>query len=76
MRVETHRISRRERASRRNEHPATPGRAARRAGSLMKGLALDDMFSDRLDDRAEYERIISDFESVHDAVLAADEYDS
>jgi len=34
------------------------------------------MFSDRLDDRADYEQIIRDFVSVHDAVVAADDYDS
>lgn len=41
-----------------------------------KGPQAFDMFSDRLDDRADYEQIIRDFESVHDAIVAADEYDS
>jgi hypothetical protein len=35
-----------------------------------------EMFSDRLDDAAEYQKIIKDFVSVHDAVCSADEYDS
>lgn len=76
MRIETHHPVKRERANRRNRHRANVGRAGRLRMPLTDETALDDMFSDRLDDRAEYERIISDFVSVHDAVLAADEYQS
>lgn len=66
------------------QHPAKPGRNPHRV-TRTKAVARPvpdeeprgfEMFSDRLDDRAEYERIIRDFVSVHDAVLAADEYDS
>lgn len=35
-----------------------------------------EMFSDRLDDVAEYQKIIKDFVSVHDAVCAIDDYNS
>ena len=69
-------------------HPSVPGRARKRdrqqaaVGRITartmggKGPYPFAMFSDRLDDRADYERIIRDFESVHDAVVAADDYDS
>jgi len=65
-------------------HPATtrrnPHRVARAKAVVPPAPEEEprgfEMFSDRLDDRAEYERIIRDFVSVHDAVLAADEYDS
>jgi len=66
------------------QHPARMRRNAQgaRRAKAMTGPAPKrepqpfEMFSDRLDDRAEYDQIISDFVSVHDAVLAADEYDS
>jgi len=35
-----------------------------------------EVFSDRLDEAAEYQEIIKDFVSVHDAVCSADDYNS
>jgi hypothetical protein len=75
MRVQTHHPSRRGRPSKRNGDQARVGRMAART-VRGKGPQAFDMFSDRLDDRADYEQIIRDFESVHDAIVAADEYDS
>lgn len=75
MRVQTHQPSRRGRPSKRNRHQGTMGRSA--APTVRREqLYPFDMFSDRLDDRADYEQTIRDFESVHDAIVAADEYDS
>ena len=42
----------------------------------MRGLPPEEGDAERLEDRAEYEEIIHHFESVHDAALAADQYDS
>ena len=75
MRVETHHPARRGRPSKRNRYRARLGQVARRPMAKAEPYAFE-MFSDRLDDRAEYERIIRDFASVHDAVFAADKYDS
>jgi len=75
MRVQTHYPARRGRASKRNGHRATAGRIAAQP-TPQKGRNALEMFSDRLDDRADYEQIIRDFVSVHDAIVAADEYDS
>lgn len=60
---------------------AVRSRVARghRAGSYMRRPAEPqelEMFSDRLDDAAEYQKIIKDFVLVHDAVCSADDYDS
>lgn len=76
MRIEMHRSSRGGRARKVKAHRTTSAGAVRRTPLREEGRALDEMFSDSLEDRAEYERIIRDFVSVHDAVLAADEYDS
>lgn len=75
MRVQTHHPARRGRPSKRNRFQATLGRIATRPIGVAEPYAFE-MLSDRLDDRAEYERIIRDFVSAHDAVFAADEYDS
>ena len=75
MRVQTHHPSIRRRARKRIKHQPTAGRIATRTMEE-KGPYSFAMFSDRLDDRADYEQIIRDFESVHDAIISADEYDS
>jgi hypothetical protein len=75
MRVQTHHPFIRRRARKRIKHQATVGGIATRAMGE-KGPYSFAMFSDRLDDRADYEQIIRDFESVHDAVVSADDYDS
>jgi len=75
MRVQTHQVVRRGRATKRDGHRPQGGRAAARSASRRAVNAFE-MFSDRLDDQADYEQIIRDFESVHDAIVAADEYDS
>lgn len=75
MRVQTHHPARQGPPSKRSRYRATRGRIATRPIGVGEPYALE-MFSDRLDDRAEYERIIRDFVSVHDAVFAADDYDS
>ncbi|MDH3286881.1 MAG: hypothetical protein OEP48_04030 [Betaproteobacteria bacterium] len=75
MRAQTHQPARRGRPSKRNSQRVTLGRIAPWSIPGMEPHAFE-MFSDRLDDRVEYERIIRDFVSVHDAVFAADEYDS
>lgn len=75
MRVETHHPARRGRSSKRNRYRARPGQVVARPMAKAEPYAFE-IFSDRLDDRAEYERIIRDFASVHDAVFAADKYDS
>ena len=74
MRAQTHQPSRRGRPSKRNTHRAL-GRAAARSGSEKQAYPFD-VFSDRLDDGTDDEQIIRDFASVHDAIVAADEYDS
>jgi len=74
MRVQTHQPSRRGRPGKRNAHRIT-ARAGRRNGREER-LYPFDTFSDRVDDSADDEQIIRDFVSVHDAVVAADEYDS
>lgn len=66
------------------QHPARGRKNAHRIARVRTDIPSSnedeprpfEMFSDRLDESAEYERIIRDFVSVHDAVLAADEYDS
>ncbi len=74
MRVQTHQPARRGRPSKRRAHRVSARTAAGGAGERQTNPF--DTFSDRLDDSADYERIIRDFESVHDAIVAADEYDS
>ena len=74
MRVQTHQPSGRSRPSKRNTHRAL-GRTAAQSAREKQPHAFE-AFSDRLDDGADYEQIIRDFVSVHDAIVAADEYDS
>jgi len=50
-------------------------RTAARSADRKQAHALE-LFSDRFDDGADDEQIIRDFASVHDAIVAADEYDS
>ena len=52
-------------------HRRSPVRTA-----LRGRLQPEEGDSGRLQDQAEYEQIIHHFESVHDAALAADRYDS
>ena len=75
MRVQAHHATRRGRASKRDRHRAAHSRKTAPPIEVAAPYAFE-MFSDRLEDRAEYERIIRDFVSVHDAVFAADEYDT
>jgi len=74
MRVQTHQPSRRGRLAKRDAHRVTP--KARRERAREGGLYPFETFSDRVDDGADDEQIIRDFVSVHDALVAADEYDS
>jgi hypothetical protein len=74
MRAQTHQPSRRGRPSKRNTHREMGRTAARSAGR--KEAYPFELFSDRFDDGADDEQIIRDFASVHDAIVAADEYDS
>lgn len=74
MRVQTHQTSRRGRPGKRNTHRALGRTAARSVRE--KEPYLVETFPDRLEDGADYEQIIKDFVSVHDAIVAADEYDS
>lgn len=75
MRVQTHHVVRGGRAIKRNWHRPRRGTTAARSAPR-KAVSAFEIFSDTLDDRVNYEQIIRDFESVHDAIVAADEYDS
>jgi hypothetical protein len=74
MRVQTHQPARRGRPSKRDTH-RTRGRTAAQSAREKQPYPFETS-SDRLDDGADYEQIIRDFVSVHDAIVAADEYDS
>ena len=52
-------------------YPRSPLRS-----TVMRRMLPEEGDAERLEDRAEYEKIIHHFESVHDAALAADQYDS
>ena len=70
MRVHAIRESRRC-ARKSASHRRSPVRIA-----LMGRSQTEEGDSEKLQDQAEYEQIIHHFESVHDAALAADRYDS
>ena len=74
MRVQMQQPARRGRPSKRTTHRALGRTAAQRAREQQANPV--ETFSDRLDEGADYEQIIRDFVSVHDAVVAADDYDS
>jgi hypothetical protein len=69
MGVQMHHPARHRRANKHSRYPVALPVARGRANAL-------EMFPERLDDQAEYERIIRDFVSMHDAVFAADQYNS